>query len=117
MQLPSVIGHPSSGEVCFPNAKYGHADTAHVYKRDGDKYVYHGIKKFELLPDRKADLESGGGIRVNTKNSETHRWAGPVVCSICEHRHVAVIEISKEHEEPIVPMECRSCGNMTANPE
>jgi hypothetical protein len=50
------------------------------------------------------------------QDPETHWWRGTVECGICEHEHTAVIEISTEHEEPIVPMECPSCGNMASNP-
>lgn len=45
-----------------------------------------------------------------------HWWQGPVECSICGHQYRAVIEIPKELDSPIVPMECSSCGGMTCHP-
>lgn len=49
--------------------------------------------------------------------SSTHWWTGWTVCSICGHRQCTVIEIDKEYDEPIVPMECGDCHNMTSSPE
>lgn len=44
-------------------------------------------------------------------------WAGRCECSICGHTEVAVVEIGDEETEPIVPLECAGCGNMTSAPE
>lgn len=49
--------------------------------------------------------------------SSTHWWSGWVVCSICDHRQCSAIEIDIEHDEPIVPLECSNCHNMTCSPE
>jgi len=49
--------------------------------------------------------------------SDTYFWRGKVVCSICGHESHAVVEIPKEDKEPILPMECGGCGNMTSQPK
>ncbi len=54
---------------------------------------------------------------AKVRGKETYRWKGRVECSICGHRHYAAIEVSVEHDEPIVPLECTECHNMTCYPE
>lgn len=44
-------------------------------------------------------------------------WAGFVVCNICGHEHVAVIEIPAGECVPLVRMECSRCGSMTCDPK
>lgn len=44
-------------------------------------------------------------------------WQGPVECNICSHRWQAVVPIEEGQEEPIMPLECASCGHMAAYPE
>lgn len=41
-------------------------------------------------------------------------WTGWVVCNICGHKHVAVIEI--EGSEPTVRMECSRCHAIACDP-
>lgn len=48
---------------------------------------------------------------------DIHIWTGVVVCSICGDSHKAVIEVEVPGSEPIVPLECCECGNMTCYPE
>lgn len=43
-------------------------------------------------------------------------WQGPTGCSICGWNGRSVIPIGREHDAPIVPMECPGCRNMTLNP-
>lgn len=47
--------------------------------------------------------------------SNTYLWRGQVECSICGHERQAVVEIDKEYKEPIIPIECIECGNMTCS--
>jgi len=51
--------------------------------------------------------------QAKAKGKETYWWRGRVECSICGHTHSAAIEVSVEHDEPIVPLECTECHNMT----
>ena len=43
-------------------------------------------------------------------------WIGYVECGICEHVQRSKIEIEDEHQEPIVPLECKECGSMASVP-
>lgn len=45
----------------------------------------------------------------------TKNWIGMVECGLCGAKHRAKVEISKEHDEPIVPLECHECGSMTCS--
>lgn len=54
--------------------------------------------------------------QAKAKGKETYWWRGRVECSICGHTHSAAIEVSVEHDEPIVPLECTECHNMTCYP-
>lgn len=47
---------------------------------------------------------------------DVYWWRGRVECTICGHSHIAAIKVSVEHEEPIVPLECTECHNMTCYP-
>ncbi len=44
-------------------------------------------------------------------------WEGEVVCSICQHVQRSRIEIPQDAQEPIVPLECSECHNMTCQVE
>jgi hypothetical protein len=43
-------------------------------------------------------------------------WQGPCRCDICGYECRSVVEIGQGEDEPIVPLECAGCGNMTCNP-
>ena len=44
-------------------------------------------------------------------------WQGQVLCYVCNHRHVAVIELEAGYDEPYVPLECPGCGNRSCHPD
>lgn len=44
-------------------------------------------------------------------------WTGTTQCSICQHTQTIVIPIGPDETEPIVPIECANCGNMTCSPD
>ena len=44
-------------------------------------------------------------------------WQGTAACAICNHSWQAVMEIEPGQVEPIVPLECPECGNITGHPE
>ncbi len=39
-------------------------------------------------------------------------WTGPVICAVCDHRHVAVVPIDPIDGEPPSGMECPECASM-----
>lgn len=43
-------------------------------------------------------------------------WQGSIICSICGYTAQGVIEIDREHNQPIVSMECSGCHNMSCHP-
>ena len=43
-------------------------------------------------------------------------WTGRVECGICGNIQRSLVRISNEHDEPIIPLECRECGNMACTP-
>ena len=43
-------------------------------------------------------------------------WHGRCLCSICGHEQQTAIEIEPDLSEPIYPLECADCGNLTSHP-
>lgn len=50
-----------------------------------------------------------------SQDEDSHWWQGKVRCGLCDHTWTGVVEIPKEYREPIVPMECPECGNMSGH--
>jgi rRNA maturation protein Nop10 len=44
-------------------------------------------------------------------------WTGHCVCTVCGHKAEVEIPIESSQTEPVVNLECSSCGNMTMRPE
>jgi len=53
----------------------------------------------------------------NYVDPDARWWQGPCTCTMCGHKQVSVIELDRGQGEPLVPLECGYCGNMTANPD
>lgn len=48
---------------------------------------------------------------------DVHWWQGPTRCSLCGWSGHSIIPIGREHEAPVVAMQCPGCENMTLAPD
>lgn len=55
--------------------------------------------------------------RRSKPRDDRNYWTGDCLCGICRHEWTAVVEIGIGESEPMVNLECPSCGNYAGHPE
>jgi hypothetical protein len=55
-------------------------------------------------------------VRDEDQDPDFHWWAEGAACGVCGHGCPAVVEIARDLEDPVVPLECPTCGHHAGSP-